>query len=83
MKLDPKIGRSLKKASPTILTCIGAAGVVATAVLAVKATPKADMTEIRRHDADSDEYKRAFILDFNVVGDITSKIVDHQNDYLA
>jgi hypothetical protein len=30
MKLDPKIGRSLKKASPTILTCIGAAGVVAT-----------------------------------------------------
>lgn len=42
MKLDPKIGRSLKKASPTILTCIGAAGVVATAVLAVKATPKAD-----------------------------------------
>lgn len=43
MKLDPKIGRSLKKASPTILTCIGAAGVVATAVLAVKATPKADM----------------------------------------
>lgn len=189
MKLDPKIGRSLKKASPTILTCIGAAGVVATAALAVKATPKADslikadsrrnhdgdpyaatkleavkscwkcyipaaatgvatiicifgantlnkkqqaslasayalvnrsysdykhmlgfkrtkagavvgwiyddkkpygdnfvdfgMTEIRRHDADSDEYKRAFILDFNVVGDITSKIVDHQNDYLA
>ena len=42
MKLDPKIGRSLKKASPTILTCIGATGVVATAVLAVKATPKAD-----------------------------------------
>lgn len=41
------------------------------------------MTEIRRHDANSDEYKRAFILDFNVVGDITSKIVDHQNDYLA
>ena len=41
------------------------------------------MTEIRRHDTDSDEYKRAFILDFNVVGDITSKIVDHQNDYLA
>ena len=30
----------LKKASPTILTCIGAIGVVATAVLAVKATPK-------------------------------------------
>ena len=31
----------LKRQSPTILTCIGAVGVVATAVLAVKATPKA------------------------------------------
>ena len=27
--------------SPTILTCIGAAGMIATTVLAVKATPKA------------------------------------------
>ena len=31
----------LKRNSPTILTCIGAIGVVATAVTAVKATPKA------------------------------------------
>lgn len=56
MKLDPKIGRSLKKASPTILTCIGVAGVVATAVLAVKATPKADSLikadSRRNHDGD-------------------------------
>ena len=56
MKLNPKIGRSLKKASPTILTCIGAAGVVATAVLAVKATPKADSLikadSRRNHDGD-------------------------------
>ena len=56
MKLDPKIGRSLKKASPTILTCIGAAGVVATAVLAVKVTPKADSLikadSWRNHDGD-------------------------------
>lgn len=56
MKLDPKIGRSLKKASPTILTCIGAVGVVATAVLAVKATPKADglikADSSRNHDGD-------------------------------
>ena len=56
MKLDPKIGRSLKKASPTILTCIGAVGVVATAVLAVKATPKADSLikadSRRNHDGD-------------------------------
>lgn len=35
------IGKALKKTSPTIMTCIGAAGVVATAVLAVKETPKA------------------------------------------
>ena len=56
MKLDHKIGRSLKKASPTILTCIGAAGVVATAVLAVKATPKADSLikadSRKNHDGD-------------------------------
>lgn len=32
---------SLKRASPTILSCIAAIGTVATAVLAVKATPKA------------------------------------------
>ena len=58
MKLDPKIGRSLKKASPTILTCIGAAGVVATAVLAVKATPKADslIKADSRRNHDSDPY---------------------------
>lgn len=31
----------LKQSSPTILTCVGAIGVVATSVLAVKATPKA------------------------------------------
>lgn len=31
----------LSKRSPTILTCIGAAGVVATAVMAVRATPRA------------------------------------------
>ena len=31
----------LKRSSPAILTCLGAIGVVATSVLAVKATPKA------------------------------------------
>lgn len=36
-----KAGRTLKKASPVILTCVGAVGVAATAVLAVRATPKA------------------------------------------
>lgn len=46
MKKPPKglvkqASKSLKKASPTILTCLGAVGVVATAVLAVNATPKA------------------------------------------
>lgn len=33
--------KKLKNSSPTILTCIGAIGVVATTVMAVKATPKA------------------------------------------
>jgi hypothetical protein len=36
-----KSGLWLKRSSPTILTCIGAVGVAATAILAVKATPKA------------------------------------------
>lgn len=40
-KLLIKSGKFLKRNSSTILTCVGAAGVVATAVLAVKATPKA------------------------------------------
>ena len=34
--LVPKAERFLKKASPTILTCIGAAGVVATAIMAAR-----------------------------------------------
>lgn len=55
-KLVRKMGRAMKKASPTILTCIGAIGVVATAVLAVKATPKAlELVEAdsrKNHDGD-------------------------------
>lgn len=55
-KLSQKVGRALKKASPTILTCIGAVGVVTTAVLAVKATPKAlEMVRAdsrKNHDGD-------------------------------
>ena len=34
-------GKAVKKAAPTILTVVSAAGVVATAALAVRATPKA------------------------------------------
>lgn len=33
----------LKRNAPTILTCIGAAGVIATSIAAVKATPKAEI----------------------------------------
>ncbi len=43
-KLNGLLRRSklyLKRSSPTILTCIGAIGVVATSVMAVKVTPKA------------------------------------------
>lgn len=39
--LIKQVGHNLKKASPTILSCLGALGVVATVILAVKATPKA------------------------------------------
>lgn len=45
MKTKPALfkraGKAFKKATPTILTCISAAGVVVTVALAVKATPKA------------------------------------------
>lgn len=44
----------LKRSSPTILTCLGAIGVVATSVLAVKATPKA-MDIIRAHEGTDHE----------------------------
>lgn len=40
-KLLRRSGLFLKKHSPTILTCVGAVGAVATAVVAVRATPKA------------------------------------------
>lgn len=49
---------ALKKASPTILTCLGAIGVIATTISAVKATPKA--IEQIKHDSrknhDGDPY---------------------------
>jgi len=51
-----KVSGAIKKASPTILACLGSIGVVATAVLAVKATPKAMeliKTDSRKnHDGD-------------------------------
>lgn len=54
--LAKQAGNALKKASPTILTCLGAIGVVVTAVLAVKATPKAmEMVKAdsrKNHDGD-------------------------------
>lgn len=49
----------LKRSSPTILSCIGAAGVVATAVMAVRATPEA--LDLIHHDSkiahDGDPYE--------------------------
>ena len=40
-KLIRSSKRFLRKNGPTILSCIGGAGVIATTVMAVKATPKA------------------------------------------
>lgn len=55
-KTMQKAVRRLKTASPTILSCVGAIGVVATTVLAVKATPKAvvliQKDSRKRHDGD-------------------------------
>lgn len=40
-RIVTKLGRKFKHASPTLLTWVGAGGVVATSILAVRATPKA------------------------------------------
>ena len=48
----------LRKASPTILSGLGAAGVIVTSVLAVRATPKA----LRKIRADSNQRNRNYIL---------------------
>lgn len=55
-KLTQKFGGILTKNSPTILTGIGVAGLVATTVLAVKATPKA--LEILQDEIDTRERVR-------------------------
>lgn len=57
---------ALKKASPTILTCLGAIGVVATAILAVKATPKAmelvKADSRKNHDGDPNAATRVEVV---------------------
>jgi len=53
----------LKQSSPAILTCLGAIGVVATSVLAVKATPKAcQLLENERYERSykTDEYSQYY-----------------------
>lgn len=60
--LTQRSKKYLRKASPTMLSCLGAAGVIATSVLAVKATPKA-IRRIRsdsrvNHDGDPDAYTK-------------------------
>ena len=66
MKGKINIGKRLKKASPTILTCIGAAGVVVTAVLAVRATPKAELLirkdSEKNHNGDPNAATKAEIV---------------------
>lgn len=57
----------LKRASPTILTILGAAGVVGTAVLAVKATPKAMNLCYEVWD-EREEGQEPTVLDYAKVG---------------
>ncbi len=56
--LMKRAGNALRKAAPVVLTCIGAVGVAATAILAVKATPKAVemMKADSRKNHDGDPY---------------------------
>lgn len=63
MNKGKKLKVYLERSSPTILTCIASAGVIATAILAVRATPKA-VELIRKdsminHDGDPKAYTKA------------------------
>lgn len=58
--LAHKASRRLKRSTPTILTCLGAFGLVATTVSAVKATPKAmklieEVKQTDQHDLSKSE----------------------------
>lgn len=66
-RLAQKSKICLRKNSSTILTCLGAVGVILTSVLAVKATPKA-MIRIRsdsmiNHDGDPDGYTKMELIE--------------------
>lgn len=52
--ISESIENGFKKAAPMILTCIGAVGVVATAVLSIKATPKA-LESIKEKEAEKQD----------------------------
>lgn len=52
-----KAGRYLKKESPLILTCASVAGVIATAVMAARATPKAANLCYEVWDASEEDYE--------------------------
>ncbi len=58
-----KFSMKLGQASPTILTCLGAAGVIGTAVSAVRATPKAlRLIKAKKDDLKTDELTTAELI---------------------
>ena len=64
--MKTQLAQKLRNSSPTILTCIGAIGVVATAVMAVKATPKALSVIQQAKDEKGDELTKLEVA--NVAG---------------
>lgn len=59
--MTSKTTKLLKKQSPFILSCFGAVGVIATAAMAVRATPKAlSLIERSKEEKDSEEPLTAF-----------------------
>lgn len=66
-KVTRNIGGALKKNSPTILTSLGVAGLIATTVMAVKATPKAIML------IEHEEYERKETLTTREIVELTWK----------
>ena len=70
-----KVSNKLKKASPTILTCVATIGVVATAVLAVKATPKAIQLLETATDEKGEELSKLEIVEVAVLPYIPAALV--------
>lgn len=77
--------KNLKKASPTLLSCFGAVGVIGTSALAVKATPKAlrkIRADSRENHNDPNAYTKLEAIQSAWIYYVPSVVMGSSNDYL-